>query len=112
MHVREVDYILCGQSSIRLSAAMLCVGVKDLISELVSSAKPVSPLKSLQRLSWAGTVVFIPSHWEAAAYVGSHCVECHWCLGKPPHHLSKSYICRTPFSCNDKRLITATQNLV
>lgn len=57
MHVREVDYILCGLSSIHLSAAVLCTDVKDLISELVGSAKPVSPQKSLRRLSWAGTAV-------------------------------------------------------
>lgn len=57
MCVGDVDYILCGLSSIRLSAAVLRTGVKDLISELVGSAEPVSPQKSLQSPSWAGTKV-------------------------------------------------------
>lgn len=57
MCVRDVDYILCGLSSICLSTAVLCTGVKDLISELVGSAEPVSLQKSLQSLSWAGTDV-------------------------------------------------------
>jgi len=57
IHVRGIDYILCGLSSIHLSAAALYAGVKDLVSELVGTAKPVLPQKSLQRLRRAGAVV-------------------------------------------------------